>query len=148
MMTREEIQEALQKIAFQKSAAFCYQDYIKCPTGRCPICGSDDLMRHLEGVGVEWGTSWVIEHILQEELTPVALEEIFKESIRQCYPEEVKVGWITVDTIEVLKSQDPISWGCALSDYESQEEEEGTIMSFDNGSSYYWTHEVEALLEK
>lgn len=93
-------------------------------------------------------TDWVINHILEEELTSVDLEEAFEESIRQCYPEETTLGWAKFDTVELLKSQDPISWDCALSDYESQEESEGAIISFDNGSTYYSTNEVENLLDQ
>ena len=145
---KTEIQEKLEQLAFKRTTPFCYGCYIKTPTGICPQCLSDDLMRHLEGVGVEWGTSWVIKHVLEEELSGVDLEEAFEESVRQCYPEETTVGWTKFDTVELLKSQDPVSWSCALSEYESQEESEGTIISFDNGSTYYWTHEVEDFLDK
>lgn len=34
---------------------------------RCPKCGSDDLMREVEGVGVEWGYDWIIDHIVETE---------------------------------------------------------------------------------
>lgn len=107
---------------------------------------SDDLMRHLDGVGVEWGNDWVIKHILQEELTPVDTDEAFEESVRQCYPEEVTVGWITVDTVEALKSQDPTSWRIARDEWISTEEERN-ILSFDNGQTYYHLHDIESLIE-
>lgn len=145
---KTEIQEKLEQLAFKRTIPFCYGCYTKAPKGVCPTCLSDDLMRHLDGVGVEWGTSWVIKHILSEELTPADLEEAFEESVRDCYPEEVTVGWAKFDVVEILKSQDPISWRCARSDWESQEEEEGNIISFDNGSTYYWTHDVESLLKE
>ena len=143
---KTEIQEKLEELAFNRTTPFGYGCYVLAPKGVCPHCHSDDLMRHLDGVGVEWGTSWVIKHILQEELTPVDIEEAFEESVRQCYPEEVTVGWMKLDAVSVMKDQDPISWRCAQSDWESQEEEEGNIISFDNGSTYYWTHEVENLI--
>lgn len=143
-----EIQEKLEQLAYKLTTPFCYGCYIKAPKDVCTKCHSDDLMRHLEGVGVEWGTSWVIKQILREELTPVHLEEAFEESVRQCYPEEVTVGWVKFNTVEILKSQDPIGWRCALSEYESQEESDGNIMSFDNGSTHYWTHELETLLNR
>lgn len=54
-------------------------------------------MRLLPGVGCEYGTDWIIKHILKTELEAVDLEEAFEESIRQCYPEETKVGWMTFD---------------------------------------------------
>ena len=144
---KTEIQEKLEQLAYNRTTPFCYGCYIKAPKGVCPQCSSDDLMRHMDGVGVDWDIQFAIEYILQEELTPVDLEEAFEESIRSCYEEEVTVGWAKFDTVEILKSQDPIGWRCALSEYESQEEEEGNIMSFDNGSTYYWIHDLETLLE-
>ena len=66
-------------------------------------------MRHLDSAGVEWGTDWVIKHIHQEELTSIDIDEAFEETVRQCYPETVTVGCITMDTIKFLKSQDQTS---------------------------------------
>ena len=85
--------------------------------------------------------------LLQEELTVVDIDKAFEESARQCYPEDVTVGWITVDTVEVLKSQDPTSWRIARDEWISTEEEEGNILSFDNGETYYHLHDLESLLE-
>lgn len=141
-----EIQKQLEKLAFERSTPFCYHDYIECPTGRCPKCGSDDLMRSVQGVGCEYGTSWIIEHILETELTPANLEESFEESIRDSYPETTKFGWMEFDTVMLMKEMDPLSWRCALSEYESEQESEGNIISVDSGSTYYWSHEVEALV--
>lgn len=145
---RNEIQENLEKLAYKRSRPFCYQCYEVAPKGTCSLCKSDDLMREVPGVGVEYGTEWIINHILETELTPVDLEDAFEESVRQCYPEETKIGWMTFDTVTLMKENDPISWQCALSEYESHEESEGNIISFDNGSKYYWSHEVEQLLEE
>lgn len=145
---KSEMQKKLEQLAYNRTTPFCYGCYIKAPKGVCTECHSDDLMRHLEGVGVEYGTHWVIKHILKEELTAVDLEKAFEESVRQCYPETVQVGWMNFDTVELMKSQDPIWWNCALSEYESQEESEGTIISFDNGSTYYFANEVEELLDQ
>jgi hypothetical protein len=141
-----EIKEQLQKLALQRSIPFCYGCYSEAPTGTCKTCGSDDLMRLLQGVGCEYGTDWIIESILESELTPVNMDEEFEEYIRQCYPETTQVGWMNFDTATLMKDQDPISWGCAQSEWESQEVEEGTIISFDNGNTYYRTYEVEGLI--
>ncbi len=42
-------------------------------------------MRKLPGVGVEYGTDWVITHILETELSPIDTDELFEEHIRGCY---------------------------------------------------------------
>ena len=86
MAKRETIYNQLTALAFQESIPFCYQCYIKAPTGKCDNCGSDDLMREMDGVGCEWGTEWVIEEILKEHLKSVDKEKIFEEMIEDCYP--------------------------------------------------------------
>ncbi len=143
----QEIKQKLETLALKRSIPFCYNCYSECPSGRCETCGSDDLMRLLPEVGCEYGTEWIIEQILEEELIPVNLEEAFEEFVRECYPETTKVAWAEFDNVKLLKEQDPISWRCALAEYESQEESDGQIISFDGGATYYRFDEVERLLE-
>ena len=142
---KTEIQKKLEQLAFDRTTPFCYGCYIKAPKGVCPHCHSDDLMRHLEGVGVEWGTEWVVKHILQEEITAIDTDEVFEDSIRGCYPEETIVGWMKFDTVELMKSQDPISWEIAKNEWLDQEIEDESLVSFDDGSSYYYRNDVEGL---
>lgn len=144
---KSEMQNQLHQLALNRSIPFCYSCYKSAPSGCCKTCGSDDLMRLVDGVGCEYGTAWIIKHILETELTPVDLEDAFEQSVRECYPEETIVGWMKFDTCDLMKSQDPISWRCALSEYESQEAEEGNIVSFDYGETYYFSHEIESLIE-
>lgn len=140
-----EIQNQLHQLALKRSAPFCYSCYRKAPTGTCEICGSDDLMRETEN-GCEYGTDWIIESILATELTPVDLDEEFEEFVRQVYDETTTVGWMTnLDTVTVMKEMDPVAWDCAQSEWVDQESSEGTIISFDNGSTYYRHEEVEKL---
>jgi len=147
-MDKQEIETKLKEIALNRSEAFCYNDSIECPEGRCPKCDSDDLCRSLNGVGVGWGTSWIVEHILREELTPVNLEKAFEESVRECFPEETIVGWMRFDTVDLMKNQDPVSWRCAQSEWESEEESEKTIISFDGGSTFYSRYDLESFIEE
>jgi len=141
-----EIKNQLHKLALKRSLPFCYSCYAKAPSGTCETCGSDDLMRVTEN-GCEFGTDWIIESILATELTPVDLDEEFEEYVRQCYPETVQIGWMNLDTVSVMKDQDPVSWSCAQSEWESQEADEGTIISFDNGSTNYRQDDIEGLLQ-
>lgn len=142
---KSEIQQKLETLAFNRTTPFCYGCYIQAPKGICPECHSDDLMRFVHGVGCEWGTEWIIKHILQSELESVDIEEQFEESIRECYPETTKVGWMEFDTVTLMKENDPVSWRCALSEYESSEEADGLIVSFDGGSTYYRSDDIEEL---
>lgn len=145
---KSEILLQLEQLAFRKSEAFCYSCYKPVMTSHCPTCGSDDFARMLIGVGVDFGTERIIQHILETELTPANLEEAFEESVRDCYPEETTAGWMTFDTLTLMKEQDPISWRCALAEYESQEESEENIISFDNGTTYYTTGDVLDLIAR
>ena len=147
MSKRETIYNQLTALAFQVSKPFCYACYMKAPTGKCDNCGSDDLMREMDGVGCEWGTEWVIEEILKEHLEPVNQEETFESMIEDCYPMETKVGWLELNTVDILKTMDEISWDIAKDEYISSLEEDEEVISFDNGSTYYWTTEIEELLE-
>ena len=143
---KTEIQEKLEQLALKKSIPFCYSCYRQARTGRCITCGSDDLMRELPGVGCEYGTDWIIREILRTELTPVNTEEAFEESVRQCYPETVTVAWMELDTVSVAKEMDPVSWDLARSEWESQEEEEGNMVSLDGGSTYFRFCDLESLV--
>ena len=140
-----DLENRLQKLAYKKTNPFCYQCYKSAPTGRCETCGSDDLMRELSGNGVEYGTDWVIKDILAAELTPVDLEEALAESIREIYGKTTKVGWMELDTVDILKEY-KTDWRCALADEESRLIDDDLIYSPDNGSNYYWVHDIEKLL--
>lgn len=144
---KSEIQNKLNELALKRSTPFCYSCYKAAPSGCCKTCGSDDLMRLVDGVGCEYGTDWIIKHILQEELTAIDTDEVFEESICQCYPEETTVGWMKFNTCELMKSQDPISWRIARDEYIDSLEQDEEIISFDGGENYYWMHGLENFLE-
>lgn len=142
-----ELNSQLTQIAFKKTIPFCYGCYKEAPSGRCAFCHSDDLMRLLPGVGCEYGTEWVVKDLLAEALTPADLNEQFEDSIRSCYPETTTVGWMTFDTATLMKEMDPISWDIAKSEWESSEADEGIIVSFDKGGTYYRREDVEDYIE-
>lgn len=144
---KTEILKKLENIALERTIPFCMSCYIKAPQGICPSCHSDDLAKWMDGVGLDWNLNFAIEHILQEELTPVNLDEVFEDMIRSCYPEETVVGWMKSDTVDLMKSQDPISWNIARDEYIDGLESDDKIISFDNSSTYYWKYDLESLLE-
>lgn len=145
---QSEIQERLEQLAFKRTNSFCYSCYQTVTESHCPTCGTDDFMRELPGVGVEYGISWVIREILSSELEAVDIEGCFEQSICDCYPEDVTVGWMNLDTISVMKEMDPTSWNIAQQEWADSEEQEENIISFDNGSTYYWTHDIKKLLHE
>jgi hypothetical protein len=142
---KTEILKKLENIALERTIPFCMSCYIKAPQGICPSCHSDDLAKWMDEVGLDWSLNFAIEHILQEELTPVNLDEVFEDMIRSCYLEETVVGWMKFDTVDLMKSQDPISWKIARDECIEELESEDEIISFNNGASYYWKYDLEAL---
>ena len=144
----EELQAKLKSIALQKSKPFCYSCYKEAPTGRCATCGSDDLMRLLDGVGCEYGTDWIIKELIDSALSPVDTEAAFEESVSSCYPETVKVGWMNLDTITVMKTMDPTWWKMARDEHVDNEVADSQLITFDNGSTYFLTSEVENFAEE
>jgi hypothetical protein len=140
-----ELKKKLEKLAYQRTKPFCYSCYETAPTGRCKKCHSDDLMRELDGVGVEYGTDWVIKHIVESELEEVDIERNLEQCIADCYGETTKIGFIEVDTARAIQELDPVAWKCALSDEESQLIEDDQIIEI--GGKYYWTHDAETLVD-
>lgn len=141
-----ELRTQLEKYAHQKSIAFCYMCYIDAPNGVCPDCGSDDLMRKLPGVGVEYGYEWVIRSLISEELEAANTEEMFDQMLEDCYPESGKVGFLDVHIATAIKTLDPIAYRCAMGDYISSLEEDGELIEI--GGDYYHRYDLESLLEK
>ena len=115
-----ELYEQLETIAHKRTIPFCYLCYVDAPLGRCVRCGTDDLMRHLPGIGVEYGYEWVIEHLLRQEvedIKPEHQEELFMDFIDSCYNAETKIAFITVDTAWALKELDSVAFGIAMDDF-------------------------------
>ena len=143
-----EIQEKLTRLAYQISRPFCYPCYREVTSTHCPSCGSDDFARILENEGIEFGVDWIVEYILETELTSVDTESAFEDSIRGSFEETTKVAWLELDTVSILRECDPVSWEIAKSEWLDQNIEDDAMMTFDGGSSYYWTFEIEQYLEK
>ena len=67
--------------------------------------------------GVEFGTFWVIQELLQKHLTTIDCEGCFEASMQDCYNDDVKVGWLTLNPIDVIKTMDSVSWDIAKWEY-------------------------------
>ncbi len=130
----------LETIAYQKSKPFCYTCYISVKGIHCQKCGSNDNMRLLEGYGVEYGTDWIIEQLISENCSPVD-EDFAEESLRDCYPETVKVGWVEVDPIDAIKRLDPISFQIAVNEHIDMLKEDNEIIEI--AGEDYWRSDIQ-----
>ena len=134
-----EIRTKLEEMAMEETTPFCYTCYTDCPCGRCDDCGSDDLMRHLPGVGVEYGTEWVFEHLVKS-LKTVDTEEIFEDMMEGAYGETTMVGPCEVNVVDVLK-EDSIWWHEAKWEYLDGLVADDELTEIEG--EYYWTSDLE-----
>jgi hypothetical protein len=51
---------------------------------------------------------------MEENLTPIDEEEVFSQMIGECYSETTNVGILELDTVTVMKDQDPITFGFTM----------------------------------
>lgn len=83
----------------------------------CHKCGSDDLMRHMEGVGVEWGIEWVIEYLIEQECEEVEFDDdSYDEMLDECNP-TVTIGYSNFEASTILKELDPICYRIGRDEY-------------------------------
>ncbi len=128
----EIIKEALLERAEEVSRPFCYSDYMTVKANDdgeyfCPKCGSDDLMREVEGVGVEWGINWVIEHLVREEGESVDIDELYRDLLDETY-EPVRLAGTEYSPSVVLEAVDVTAFQIGCSEYADSEVEEGRLI--------------------
>ncbi len=141
-----ELKSKLEALALSRSIPFCYSCYKDAPTGTCLGCGSDDLMRHLPGVGVEYGLEWIVKSIVESECSSIDVNEWFDDYLREVYPDTVSIGWLNgIDPIMAMEQLDPIAFDMAKSEWLDQEVEEERLITLDNGSTYYAVDELKGL---
>jgi hypothetical protein len=115
-----DLYKQLEEVAHKLTRPFCYLCYVDAPSGRCVRCGTDDLMRHLPGVGVEYGYEWVIKHLIDQNIDDIDendQEEYFRDFIDSCYGDEVHVGFLCVNTGHAVQKLDPMTFDINLRDY-------------------------------
>ena len=141
MNLSDDLKNKLQALAFDVTDNFCYGCYKVVKGDHCPSCGSDDFMRYLDGVGVEYGTNWVIEHLIKEHCESIDAEEQFEEVLNECF-ESVKVGSCQWDAGYVMKELDPIAFRCGVSDYLADDQ----FIEIDG--EYYGESDIENMIDE
>ncbi len=144
MTNLQTLHARLESAAYKKSDNFCYSCYKVVDGEFCPTCHSDDFMRHLSGVGVEYGTEWVIQHLIEQHCTAVDGEDLFEEILDECYP-EVTVGCCTFSPSAVMKELDPTAFRIGAQENLDSLAEDSQL--YETGGEYYTTHEVEEMID-
>ena len=142
MIIIDDLKEQLSALALSITDNFCYSCYKVVKADKCPDCGSDDFMRHLKGVGVEYGTDWIIEHLIQEHCSPIDADELYEELLSETC-EVVRIGSLEYDPGYVLKNIDPVAFDCGISDMLADEDRFIEV----NGD-YYNIYDIENMLEE
>jgi len=135
----DELKEKFQVLAIERTSPFCYGCYkvvgnVGDDSGLCTGCGSDDLMRHLDGVGVEYGSEWVIEHLIDDELESINQDDIYDDMLDDCY-EAVKIGTLEYSVSHVLKCVDEVAYDMGKHEYFDSLVEDGVYIEL-NGEYY------------
>ncbi len=144
MTNLQTLHARLESAAYKVTDNFCYSCYKVVDGEFCPTCHSDDFMRHLSGVGVEYGTEWVIAHLIEQHCTAVDGEDLFEEVLDECY-EEVKVGCCTFSPSAVMKELDPTCFRIGAQENLDSLAEDDQL--YECNSDYYNTHEVEEMID-
>ena len=134
----------LEELVYKLTNNFCYSCYKVVHEDTCSNCGSDDFMRHLKGVGVEYGTDWVIEHLIQTHCTPVDGGEMFEELLDECYP-EVSVGCCTFSPSQVMKELDPVCFRIGAQENLDGLAQDGEL--YESGGKYYAMSDIEEMID-
>jgi len=142
MTITDELKEKLIALAFELTDNFCYGCYKVVKGEKCPYCGSDDFMRHLDGIGVEYGTDWIIEHLIKEHCKPIDVEEQFEELLNETCG-TVKIGTLEYESGYVLRNIDPVAFRCGVSDMLTDEEQYIEV-----DGQYYQVYDIENMLEE
>ena len=135
----------LEEAAFKKTDNFCYGCYKVVKADRCPNCFSDDFMRHLAGIGAEYGTEWVIEHLITQNCTAVDGSEMFEEMLHDCY-DEVTIGCCTFSPSTVMKECDPTAFRIGVSENLSSLAEDALL--YEVNGDYYNVTDIEEMLDE
>ena len=141
-ITDTELKDKLEALVFDVTDNFCYGCYKVVKADHCPGCHSDDFMRHLAGVGVEYGTDWVIEHLIKEHCSPIDIEEQFEQLLSETC-ETVKIGSLEYDPGYVLRNIDPVAFRCGVSDMLADDEQYIEV-----DGQYYNICDIENMIEE
>ena len=128
------LEAAFEELAYERTDRFCYACYKVVEADYCPGCHTDDFMRHLDGIGVEYGISWVIEHLIEDEGEQVDEEEEFAQMLDDCH-EPIEVFGSEYDPSHIWKELDPIAFEMAASEYMDSQVQDGLLIEL-NGNYY------------
>ena len=145
MTNLQTLHARLESAAYKVSDNFCYSCYKVVDGEFCPTCHSDDFMRHLSGVGVEYGTEWVIQHLIEQHCTAVDGENLFEEMLDECYP-EVTVGCCTFSPSQVMKELDPTAFRIGAQENLDSLAEDSQL--YECNGDHYNTCDIEEMIDE
>ena len=145
MTNLQTLHARLESAAYKKSDNFCYSCYKVVDGAFCPTCHSDDFMRHLEGVGVEYGTEWVIEELIKQHCEAIDDEELFDEMMDECYP-EIEIGCCSWTPSHVMSELDPTAYRIGVSEHADSLVQDDQLYECDG--AYYQMFDIEEMIDE
>ena len=142
-VTDNDLKDKLTALAFDTTDNFCYGCYKVVEGESCPECQSDDFMRHVEGVGVEYGTEWVIDHIIQDRCESIDDEALFDEMLDECYP-EIELGCCSWSPSHVMSELDPTAYRIGVQEHIDSLVEDCQL--YESDGDYYQVFDIEEML--
>ena len=143
MTELQTIHARLEQAAYKVTDNFCYSCYKVVHGDRCGDCFTDDFMRHLAGVGVEYGTEWVIEHLITQNCQPVDGVEMFAEMLDECYP-EIELGCCSWTPSHVMSELDPTAYRIGVQEHVDSLVEDCQL--YESDGDYYQVFDIEEML--
>jgi hypothetical protein len=140
-----EIHARLESIAYKVTDNFCYGCYKVVEGDYCPECHSDDFMRHMDGVGVEYGTEWVIEELIKQHCEAIDDEELFDEMMDECYP-EIEIGCCSWQPSYAMKELDPTAYRIGVSEHADSLVQDDQLYECDG--DYYQMFDIEEMISE
>jgi len=146
MLIANDVRDKLEEAVVELTDSFCYACYRIVKGTCCPHCGCDDLMRHLTGVGVEYGTNWVVQHWLTTMCTPVDEDDYFEDMLDDCYKPYEPFGGLCFTAGQVLKAVDPVGFDVLKNEYMDTLVADGVLIEHEG--KYYKVEELESIVNK
>ncbi len=141
----EDLWDDLEKLAYQETTPFCYLCYKDAPSGTCLFCGSDDLMRHMKGEGVEYGVDWIVKLLIQEHVSSYKdsdFREIYDEYLDDRTHATITIQGTVFYASTIYRELDPLAYDMGFNQFMEDDER---IIHYDN--HWYQISDIQEMID-
>lgn len=95
-------------------------------------------MREVDGVGCEYGTDWIMGHIIETQGEEVDIDELYREVLDELYP-PIQFGNLEYSPSAVLEAVDPVAFQMDVQENADNEIQDAWLIGL-NGKYYRMEH--------